>query len=380
MALDYDELKKQYMDFTNPHAAIKIDGKDLIDKNEELALSDIIVDLTCGYEASVASFCIYNIFDRNGKGFVIDKYSKFIALGASIEIAMGYSSEMSTVFVGVITKVNFVYDDPMIPYVRITAMDAKGLMMANNYSRQLMATSIDAAVKEILQSSTYTTMSTKGIIKSTNSIESTPDNKAGGGQSDEKPTIEMVAESDYEFIVKLAKKVNFEFFVAAGNIIFRKAKVDTDPLMTVSPSNILRSFDIEYDITGQVSEVEVRATDTEKAELITSKKMVDNKWSYGKSAGKLIKGNKKVYLDASVHTQAEADMRAESLVEEYSYRFGTLNCDTLGLPELVPGKFIEIDGLGKGASNTFYLYNVRHVMSRKGEYKCAIEAKAKELT
>lgn len=376
-SLDYDNLKKKYKEFTNPHAAIKIGGKDLVDKNPELALSDIMVDLTCGYEASVASFCVYNIFDRNGSGFMTDKYSKFLALGLPIEIAMGYGAEMSTVFIGVITRINFVYDDPMLPYLKVTAMDAKGLMMANNYSRQLMATSIDSAVKEILDSPTYTTMSSKGIIKSTSSIEKTPDNTSG--DKDDKPTIEMVAESDYEFIVKLAKKINFEFFVAAGNIVFRKAKVDTETLMTLAPANILRSFDIEYDITGQVCEIEVRATDTEKAAMIKSTQKISNQWSYGQAAGKLIKGNKKIYLDASVHTQAEADLRRDSLTEEVSYRYGTLSCDTLGIPEIVPGKFIEVAGLGKGASNTFYLQNVRHCMTRKGEYKCSIEAKAKEL-
>ena len=37
-------------------------------------------------------------------------------------------------------------------------------------------------------------------------------------------TVEMVAESDYEFVVKAAKKYNYEFFVSGGNVYFRKAK------------------------------------------------------------------------------------------------------------------------------------------------------------
>ena len=386
-SIGYDKLKKDYNYFKNPHAVIFVNKKDIVEKNKKLSISQVNIDLSSGFEASVASFRIYGMFDRNKGVFNTSKHEKYLYIGSQIEIALGYSINAVPVFVGVITKINFVYEDPEIPYVVVTAMDAKGIMMANNNSRQLMATTIDKAVSEILQSTTYAGVTALGIIKGL-SIEPTPDSPAGAGPGaatsatsvqTEKPTIEMVGESDYEFIVRMAKRVNYEFFISSGQVIFRPAKVDKDIMMTITPSNVLRSFDIEYDITGQVGEVEVRATDTDNGNLIKASTKVSNEWSFGSKAAKMVKGHKMVYLDPSVHTQAEAESRKDYLVENTSYKFGTLNCETLGVPELIPGKFVEIKGLGDGASNVFYLTRVRHVMSKKGEYKCVLEGKAKDI-
>ena len=38
------------------------------------------------------------------------------------------------------------------------------------------------------------------------------------------------------------------------------------------------------------------------------------------------------------------------------------------MPELAPGRFVELAGLGTGADNTFYLQRVRHVLSVEGSY------------
>ncbi|MCR5431655.1 MAG: hypothetical protein K6E95_03765 [Lachnospiraceae bacterium] len=387
-SIDYDKLKKDYNGFKNPHVVIMVNKKDLVDKNKTLSISQVSVDMSSGFEASVASFRIYGMYDRDKGVFNTSKHEKYLYIGSQIEIDLGYSTAAIPVFVGFISKINFVFEDPEIPYVVVTAMDAKGIMMANNSSRQLMATTIDKAVSEIFNGPTYASLTALGIITGLK-IETTPDagipTEIGAAPPTpptpplEKPTIEMVGESDYEFVVRMAKKVNFEFFIAAGTVIFRPAKVYTDTLMTITPGNILRSFDIEYDITGQVGKVEVRATDTDKGDLITASSKVSNEWSFGSKAAKLVKNNKMVYLDPSVHTQSEAQNRMNYLIENISYKFGKISCETLGIPALAPGRFIEIEGIGEGASNIFYMNKVRHVMTRKGEYKCVIEGKAKDI-
>jgi len=386
--ISYSEIIKNYEGFQNPHVVVKVSGKDITDKND-LAISQVNIELSSGFEASVASFRIYKIFDISKGSYLTDQYEKKLYIGLPIEIWLGYGIKIKPVFVGVITGIGFRYEDPDEPYIVVKAMDAKGVMMANRNSRQLTATQIDKAVKEVLEGAAYNSLTSQGVIKEI-MVETTPDSPIPAGigaappapptaPTTEKPTIEMVNESDYEFIVRMAKRVNFEFFIHVGNVIFRPAKIDIGTMMTIEPGNILRSFDIEYDITGQVGEVEVRATDTDKGELITSKTGVQNTWSYGSKAGKLVKGNKYVYLDPSVHTQAEANMRRDYLVENISYKFGTIYCETVGVPELAPGRFVKINALGNGPDNKFYIQKLRHVMSKKGEYKCVLEGKANNI-
>ena len=49
--LDFDSLKKEYGDFRTPVSVIKVDGKDISKDKIGIAISDIQVELTSGFEA-----------------------------------------------------------------------------------------------------------------------------------------------------------------------------------------------------------------------------------------------------------------------------------------------------------------------------------------
>ena len=51
----------------------------------------------------------------------------------------------------------------------------------------------------------------------------------------------------------------------------------------------------------------------------------------------------------------------------------------MGIPELVPGRFIKLKGLGTAVSNTFYLVTVRHIMTGEGEFITKITGKAAKM-
>ena len=55
---EFDTLKKQYTQFQHPVAVIKINGDSLADREKGYPVSDIQIDLTSGFEASIAEFCI----------------------------------------------------------------------------------------------------------------------------------------------------------------------------------------------------------------------------------------------------------------------------------------------------------------------------------
>ena len=64
---------------------------------------------------------------------------------------------------------------------------------------------------------------------------------------------------------------------------------------------------------------------------------------------------------------------------EIAYRFGSLECEAVGLPELKPGHFVEIAGLGGGCDNRFYITNARHVLTDEEGYKTFLTGKAASL-
>lgn len=203
-----------------------------------------------------------------------------------------------------------------------------------------------------------------------------------GGASAGKATdysVEMVAESDYEFVVKAAKKFNYEFFVSGGVVYFRKAKNYPAVLMELSPATGIRSIDVEYNVTGLVGEVEVRSTDVGKAMQIVNTVKLNNKISQGKYASKLVKNTSKVYIDPTADSKQTAGYRAGYLAEDIAYRFGTLEAELTGLPDLVVGRFIQVVGMGDPVNNLFYIVNVRHVMNEVQGFSTRITAKAAGL-
>ena len=189
----------------------------------------------------------------------------------------------------------------------------------------------------------------------------------------------MVAESDYEFVVKAAKKYNYEFFVSSGIVYFRKAKNYAQVLMEVSPATGMKNVDVEYNVTGLVGEVEVRSTDVGKAEQIKNSVKLNNKLSKGKYASKLVKESSKVYIDPTADSKAEAGYRAEYLAEDVAFRFGTMEAEFIGIPDLVPGRYIKLVDMGDPVNNLFYITSVRHTMNAEQGFSTRISAKAAGL-
>ncbi len=381
--MDYKSLRNDYGFFRYPLIEIQINEVSLTagtDRKYNIGVSDVTVDLTAGYEASQAVFNLYSVYDYQKAEFYTDRIKNFILLGSPVKIMMGYQAKVTEVFCGVITKVTFRVEEGDMAAVQVTAMDMKAIMMANRYNKKLRASIYSEAVKEILDQSIYKSWKDTPAIEDIK-ISDTPDGPAtptGGGASKENNTdrtIEMVGESDYEFVVKVAKKFNYEFFVLGGIVYFRKAKSDVTKQIEITPGARIISLSVEYDMTGLVEEIEVRGLDVNKGKTVNSKVKNSNKLSMGNKAKSLITGSKFVYVDPTVSATADADYRAKYLFENMSYRYGSLEMTMVGLPDIIPGRYITISELGDAVSNDFYVQSVRHTMSRDGEFLTRIIGK-----
>ena len=362
--IDFEELQKKYDSYNYPLARVLV-GEDNIEEIKKITLvvTDVVVQVTSTFKASIAEFTLLQSYSLSSGQFFTKDIKKYISMGTGISIYLGHGSSMTEVFKGFIAAVNFVHDSNLEDSsgIRITAMDVKGIMMANHYSKRLKANYYSDAVKEILDQQVYQNLKNNGGITDI-SITDTPDKQERGGGGGEQPDnrLEMVAESDYEFVIKAAKKFNYEFFTIGGNVVFRKAKANTQELGNIVPHSTIISFDIGYDITGVVGQVVVRTLDIAKASKVEVKKKNANKFSLGSKAKPLISSQSYVYIDSAIESQKDAENRAAYILEETSYRLGSLKMTLKGIPEMVPGRFIVLKDFGDGASNKFYITDVTH--------------------
>ena len=386
-ALSYSSLQTKYGDFSFPKADILLNKKPLAaTSGAHFVVNDIHVETTSGFEASIATFRIYNTYDFKQGKFRYDELKAQLFIGASVSLSLGYIEAVEIVFVGFVAGISFGYMPDDLPYIEVSAMDVKSLMMGGPYSYQLTSKTYGEAVNEIFRRTGYAKLKAMGGITALN-ISDTPDKKpgAGGAQKASAETIEMVAESDYEFIVKAAKKYNFEFFVDRGTVYFRKAKSITSPVAELAVSKGVLGFHTEYSLTGIVGKIEARAMDAGQGKVITSSKTLQKKLSVSGKAEGLVGKASKIYIDPSISSKEQADERVNSLMEQMSYRLGSLEADCVGIPDLVPGRFIAFSGMGAPIDNNFYITTVVHEFTAEGGYHtkikgCAADVKATGLS
>lgn len=96
----YEQLKEDYESFSNEFAIVRVNRKKISDSRQRFIVGDLAVELTCGFEASIATFSIYNCFDQEKGCFLVDELKKYIAMGSQVEISLGYAALVKPVFVG----------------------------------------------------------------------------------------------------------------------------------------------------------------------------------------------------------------------------------------------------------------------------------------
>ena len=397
----YSDLRSGYEGFYNPAVYVYVNEKDVErSKNSNVSVSDLSVELSSEYKANIATFTLTGAFDSDARSFDVDNSKNFILMGSAVKIFMGYGIKVTEVFRGYIARVSFNYDSSGFsePGITVTAMDVKGIMMSNNYSKRLTASYYSDAVSEIFEQTAYQNLINSGIIERY-AVSATPDKPQGAGDmgglgglgggmggsagqgSSDTPSqrIEMTSESDYDFVVKAAKKFGYEFFSLGSYVYFRKAKDNAEVLLEITAECPIYNYNIEYDITGIVGAVEVRGVDVDKGNMVKSTVKNTNKLSLGSKAKSLVSSQTRIFIDSSTDTKETADIRAGSILEDMSYRLGSLDMEIIGIPELLPGSYVEISGLGTAISNKFYLTEVIHYLDADGNYITRLLGKAASL-
>ncbi len=384
---EINDLKETYEGFSYPLIKVLIDGKEVDQKENGLLVSRAEVELVSGFEAAIAEITLRGAFNQDMGVFNIEKKKNFILLGSTVVVMLGYGVIVREVFRGFVARVHFTAGDSF-PSIIITAMDIKGSLMADRHSKRLKARYYSDAVKELLaENPLYSAQDAEGKAFITGTFDNTPDKPegeggGGGGAQGQQKTddvrVEMVEESDYEFIVKAAKKYNFEFFSVGENLYFTQARKNQDILIELSLGMGLTSLDVGYDITGLVRQIEVRNVDSDQGGFLEKKKKLNSNISMGNKAKSMVEKQTYVYIDPTAQSKEEVEYRLNYLSDLMDYRLGSISAVAVGLPELVPGRFMTITQMGKPVDNDFYITKVRHIYSLTG-YSTEIEGQANKI-
>ncbi len=362
------DLAEKYEKFASPSYSIEIDGKKL---DENYTKTQLTVELTATFEASWCKFEISNAFKslKGDKITLEEDINKSIKLGSKVEVIVGYKNVThKRIFLGYIDTIYLDYNKGGDIVYTVECLDAKGIMM--NSIRSEVKTSIkkySEAVENILKGySSLVKIDSKGLDKSDAEVTT---------------LIEQHNESDYDFIVKIAKKLNYNFFILNGYAVFKpKAAVKKELLFEFNINEYVKSFTMKSALKNQVSSVTVRANnekDPTKPFQATANKYKNLiTGAMTKPAATSVINNKvsQTIIDLSVDSEATAKARAEAKLMELSYSLCKGKIGIVGLPELVPGRIVKVEGFGANYNQKYYVSKViHHIKDSSFTTECELE-------
>lgn len=338
---------------------------------DEGLVSGLIVETSAGRgRINHFSFELNDVFDRrdgpNG-AFDEDARSAFAA-GSDVEIGMGYGGDgPTTLFRGRIDSVKPNFPARGAPSLSVEGYDFLQGLRSGTGSGRWEDTDLESVVMDLVSGRAFagTEVDTGGV-------------SIGDRQHPET--------SDYEFLKRLAREHDAEFFSRAGTFHFRRQSLASElsPEAELRYGRALRSFTPgsanprsgdSGGGSGRVGTVEVRHNDETNGEAIVGTAEV---------AGG---GEEKRVETAPVRSQAEAEQRARSIAGEIE-RVGDVQSrtsdgpggdglagsrgETIGLPEIQAGRVLDLAGLGSEFSGRYYVESTTHRIDGSG-YTTAFE-------
>ncbi len=346
----YESLQNKYGSFVVPAFKIKANGTDLVAKNN-LSVPEITVTLSLE-NAGMAIIKISGIYSME-KHTLDSKVKGLFKLGTVIEIELGYLSATTAIFKGYVAGLGVeIETEPMLV---VKLMDARKLMMTSGIRNQLYE---DKNYSDIFKK-------VMGRYSKLCSIEAeaTTDNLTA-------PVSQST--SDYNFVKnELLKKGKSEreFFILYDKAYFREPGKNKTPITTVNLGRELFTLSTMEDYLD--TEIEVIGYDPQNSKSISSKAKAK---SSGSITPVLTPSQQQFFIDPDADSEEKAKTRVNYLAEKMKMENCYAEGELVGIPEIVPGRFLKIEGVDDLVNKSYYLREVTHRINSE-RYRTMFEAK-----
>lgn len=346
----YESLENKYGNFMVPSIKILANGTDIISKND-LSVTELTVTLSLE-SAGMAVFKVSDTYDIEKHSFD-SKIKGLFKLGTVLEIAVGYLSATTPVFKGYIAGLGTeFYDDPTLV---VKLMDARKLMMTSGIRKQLYD---DKNYSDIFKK-------VMGRYSKLCSIETE-------ATSDNLTAPVSQSTSDYNFVKnELLKKGKSEreFFILYDKAYFRKPCANKTPIMSVHFGRELLSFSTMADYLD--TEIEIIGYDPVNSKSISSKKTVKSDES---QTPVLTPSQQQFFIDPDADSEEKTKIRASYIADKMKMDSCFAEGELIGLPEIVPGRFLKVEDLDDLVDKSYYLSEVTHNWT-EARFRTSFEAR-----
>lgn len=338
----FQALCSKYEDFRSPAFTIKVEGKEI--KSSEIPLT-VEVDLCADGSAGGCSFQIESMYDYEHAKWLND-LTKTLEVGARLEIEGGYVKQ-EPIFYGYVDEVTVSYSGSGSPSLSVAGLDGLGFLM--NCREPMYGGKQEP--KKVVQT----------LLNKPKSVGYAKKLTIGTLPQFDAPVVKEKID-DFKYLRMLAERYCVSLMAINGELIFDNILSNTKPLMTLTVGASLLSFQKRLTLQNQVYEVEIRGMDENKEQIKGVANSVSVKGT-GKTAAQTaseFKGTalreENEYVRTNEECKRVAQARLDTLALNYVSGAGTC----LGIPELIPGRFLTIEGLDGDTVGDYFITKVHH--------------------
>lgn len=337
---DMASLARRYENFYRPAVVVKVDGQELEEACGAKLLS-VNVKLTVQASAS-AEFEIAGNYDLEARR-LDSRLKNKLCMGSKVTVAFGYGSELKEVFYGFICSIGISFQD--MTSMRVVAMDLRKLLAENSETRQHKFSSYSDLLKSVLQD--YKPMYESLEIARTTKFSEPQTMRQKG--------------TDAQFLRRICENADLDFIMISGSLYFKKKENNVTPLLTLEWGKELISFQRNNEY--KYKKIVVTGMDEAGKKLesnpveVKSSKNIKNVIS--KIPTEYIEESR---ADTQELVQNIADHKARE--EEDGCQSGSGSC--IGIPELIPGRYIKLVKLDPDLDGSYYITSVSHSFGTEG--------------
>jgi phage protein D len=181
------------------------------------------------------------------------------------------------------------------------------------------------------------------------------------------------------FLRGRAERIGYEVYARERTLYFKRAgSASSGSTLQLEWGDQLQAFHPRMTLAEQVDEVVVKGWDPKTKTEITgsatrsqARPEIGESSSGGALASNAFGEGKRMVVNRSVSSQAEADAVAQALLDEIDGAFVEADGECIGTPTLKAGTEVDLSALGQKLSGTYYVTAATHLYRADGDYRTA---------
>lgn len=281
--------------------------------------------------------------------------------GNSVEIEMGYRDNMERLFQGEITGLEPEFPNEEPPTLTVRGYDRRHRLMGRRKTRTFLNMKDSDIASRIA-----------GDWSLTPEVEDT------------RVTLDYVLQNnrtDFEFLQERSQRIGYEMVVTDTTLHFRARQNEGSAAVTLNREVELLDFNVRLTTVGQAEEVFMKGwSPKDKEEVVARSGAGDERRMGGSASGpataqQAFGGTGGTTVDLPMLSQAEADQLARGWFGEMALHFVKGHGVCIGRQDLRAGTLVEIQGLGRRFSGTYYVTSTEHTFKPGSGYRTAFDVR-----